>query len=162
MNQFGCTTPFGRNLDNICKENNQTFLMHVVNFFCEKDYKSFNIKQCPYPCTFHKINLQSKTMKNIETGFRGTLLILQFNRFVKITETYYSYTDLSLIGELGGYIGLFLGFSVFGLAQALIGYFQSLQVRFVQKKIKRRSPQSRISPARNWGKTTIHQTCSLP
>lgn len=155
MENFGCTTPFGRHLDNICKDYvNSAFLRDVVNFFCEKTYKSFNIKECPYPCTFLKVNLQSKTLKSIESGFRGTLVKLQFNRFVKITETYVSYTDLSLIGELGGYIGLFLGFSVFGLCQTLSTYFQFL----LRKVVRGTSSVSKMKE----NPIAIHQTRSLP
>ena len=43
---------------------------------------------------------------------------MEFDQFVKVTNTYIAYTELELIAEFGGYVGLFLGFSVFHLTTA--------------------------------------------
>ena len=45
-------------------------------------------------------------------------LSLAFHQYIKVTEAYYSYTELELIAEFGGYVGLFLGISVFDINQA--------------------------------------------
>ena len=37
---------------------------------------------------------------------------------IKVTSTHLEYTELELLAELGGYVGLFLGISVFHLADA--------------------------------------------
>ena len=36
----------------------------------------------------------------------------KFKENVKVFEAYYTYNELSLIAEIGGYVGLFLGWSV--------------------------------------------------
>ena len=35
-----------------------------------------------------------------------------FEKIIKVTKGYYAYSELSLIAEIGGYVGLFLGVSV--------------------------------------------------
>ena len=42
-------------------------------------------------------------------------LILIFNKFIRVTTTENVYDELETIAEIGGYIGLFLGVSVFHL-----------------------------------------------
>ena len=37
---------------------------------------------------------------------------MDFKQYIKVTKAYYSYTELELIAEFGGYVGLFLGISV--------------------------------------------------
>ena len=44
---------------------------------------------------------------------------------IKVTEAYYSYTELELIAEFGGYVGLFLGISVFDINQIFSKTFDS-------------------------------------
>ena len=40
---------------------------------------------------------------------------LNFDKYIKVTTSTYGYTELELLAELGGYVGLFLGLSVFDL-----------------------------------------------
>ena len=40
---------------------------------------------------------------------------LMFDKYIKVTTSTYGYTELELLAELGGYVGLFLGLSVFDL-----------------------------------------------
>ena len=41
-----------------------------------------------------------------------------FNKFIKITKARYAYRELEFLAEFGGYVGLFLGISVFHLREA--------------------------------------------
>ena len=50
---------------------------------------------------------------------QGSTLIIKFNKIISVTESYYSYTELELLAEFGGYVGLFLGLSVFDLSRLL-------------------------------------------
>ena len=49
----------------------------------------------------------------------GTVSELNFDKYVKVTKVKRSYTELELLAELGGYVGLFLGISVLHLSQAV-------------------------------------------
>ena len=47
------------------------------------------------------------------------MLRFEFNRFIKITRARYVYQELEFLAEFGGYVGLFLGLSVFHLREVL-------------------------------------------
>ena len=42
----------------------------------------------------------------------------EFNKFIKTTKAQNAYQELKFIAEFGGYVGLFLGISVFHLRDA--------------------------------------------
>ena len=44
------------------------------------------------------------------------ILVMTFNKYIRVTNAEYSYTELELLAEFGGYVGLFLGMSVFHLS----------------------------------------------
>ena len=116
MKKFGCTTPFGPNIDHICT--NQTKGKEATKLFKSLRSATYQIKECPYPCKFVKsmvLPLRSR-FENSTTKFRTTL---RFDKFIKVTEAKYSYTELELFGEFGGYVGLFLGVSVFHISQVI-------------------------------------------
>ena len=45
----------------------------------------------------------------------------EFNRFIKTTKARYVYQELEFLAEFGGYVGLFLGISVFHLREVFQG-----------------------------------------
>ena len=47
-----------------------------------------------------------------ETHYVPGTIQLTFQKYIKVTSTYWSYAGLSLVAEVGGYVGLFLGVSV--------------------------------------------------
>ena len=114
IEKLGCTTPFyqPRKNDhlNICtdlKVGKEAFELYKIYFA-----KMTNITECPYPCTYLKIKMvNSKTNPN---KFTSAFLFV-FNLFTKKTTAHYTYTELELIAEFGGYVGLFLGYSVLSL-----------------------------------------------
>ena len=110
MEKFGCTTPFGYNHDNICKDN--TTGKQALDLFHKLLNKRHFIEECLYPCEFLKLFVISVHDRENEDSFK-----LDFNQYIKVTEAYYSYTELELIAEFGGYVGLFLGISVFDINQ---------------------------------------------
>ena len=50
-------------------------------------------------------------MKMGET-YKYAEVYLKFEQLIKETKSYYAYSGLSLIAEIGGYVGLFLGISI--------------------------------------------------
>ena len=50
MERFGCTTPFGLKLDNICTEKNKSF--DALWLFYLMSANTIEVKECPYPCQF--------------------------------------------------------------------------------------------------------------
>ena len=108
MERIGCTSPFGLKLDNICTEKNKS--LEAYSFFNQVLYNDFEIKECPYPCHFLK-NWITTTSYND----KARSITMKFDKYIKVTTSTYGYTELELLAELGGYVGLFLGLSVFDL-----------------------------------------------
>ena len=112
METLGCTTPYGAIKDNICTipEKGLTALNKSLdpNFF----------EKCEYPCKFLKI----KVIENGKINMTGSsMLELRFLKYIRVTTSYQSYTPLEMFGEFGGYLGLFLGISIFHLKD-LVNY----------------------------------------
>ena len=62
--------------------------------------------------------------KTDEFKWPSSYLHLEFQRVVKTTTGQYSYGGLELIAEIGGYVGLFLGYSVFQIKFVIEKVFQ--------------------------------------
>ena len=54
-----------------------------------------------------------------QTGTQNKQVTFNFDKFIKVTHAYLAYTELELLAELGGYVGLFLGYSVFHLSEVI-------------------------------------------
>ena len=74
--------------------------------------KRFTIEECPYPCTFTRTSIRDKNAQ-----YSAGKAQLVFSNLVKTTKSRYSYRELELLAEFGGYVGLFLGISVFNLRE---------------------------------------------
>ena len=116
MSKFGCSVPYGDSIENICTDQNKSNL--AMKLFKQHRSKHFHIpsKICPFPCKFTKIFFSSKSKLNLK---KTTRLYLIFNKFVSLSKARYAYRELELLAEFGGYVGLFLGISVFSLSEAL-------------------------------------------
>ena len=62
------------------------------------------------PCSYIIVSGKDFSVSEI----KSTLAIVElgFPQLIKETKSYYTYSGLSLIAEIGGYVGLFLGISV--------------------------------------------------
>ena len=112
MERIGCTTPFGLDLDNICTDQNKS--LEAASLFWEFSADMNEVKECEYPCNFLMNWVTTTGYKNkTSSGYDG--IQLGFDKYIKVTTSTYGYTKLELLAELGGYVGLFLGLSVFDL-----------------------------------------------
>ena len=57
MEQFGCTTPFGLNLNNICTDNATG--KKALELFWKLSDKRYFIEECRYPCKSVKLSMIS-------------------------------------------------------------------------------------------------------
>ena len=113
MSQFGCSVPYGDNIENICTDQNKSNL--AMKFFTQLKSKRFITKDCPYPCKFTKIFSNIKRKLDVK---KKSALSLFFSKFISLSKARYAYGGLELLAEFGGYVGLFLGISVFSLSEA--------------------------------------------
>ena len=113
MDSIGCTTPFGLELDNICNEKNKSSEANQLfrDVFLGTDMQVG--KECPYPCQFLMNRITTTDYK--EENDTDNAISMEFDKYIKVTTSTYGYTELELLAELGGYVGLFLGLSVFDL-----------------------------------------------
>ena len=108
-----CTVPWMPNKDNICKgksDREKAFDIYQKNRRNQKDI-------CPNSCLFTNMYFGPPV-----TGFTNAEdsdeahAIFYFRRDIKTTSEYYLYSLLSMLAEIGGYVGLLLGASLFKLA----------------------------------------------
>ena len=110
LEEHGCKTPFGPNKTRICT--NQTIggkaMLTYFTFMYSGSEK--NYEGCFYPCSYFIVS--TKLGHTFETSLGYSHLELKFEQLIKVTKSQYTYTKLSLLAEIGGYVGLFLGISV--------------------------------------------------
>ena len=104
MKEYGCTPPFVKNKEKICT--NETIAKQVMEYWDSMKYET----NCPDRCK--EILIRAMWMRNKLTKNNSSQLNLYFPDRVKVVKSYYAYSGLSLIAEIGGYIGLFLGVSI--------------------------------------------------
>ena len=111
---FECTTPFVNDKSNICT--NLTLAEFARQRQSDIIYgNSTELTQiCPMDCVQVATQFGSHEDTDISnsTHYIPGRLSLTFQKYIKVTSTYWSYTGLSLLAEVGGYVGLFLGVSV--------------------------------------------------
>ena len=122
MEKFGCTTPWGPNKDHICKNETLGMKAHHLykEYFIWQNATGF-LKQCPKSCEIMKLQLGNvkESVQPFVNGKASSSLHIKFHEIITITNDQYSYIWLNLIAEVGGYVGLFLGFSVFQITDLI-------------------------------------------
>ena len=104
-------------MSNICTDEEQT--NEAIKLHMEHILKSFTMKElCPYPCKFTRTYFREEHKMNSDHELSESSIFLRFNKFIKVSKARYSYGGLELLAEFGGYVGLFLGISVFHLSDA--------------------------------------------
>ena len=110
LEKLRCTTPFGPNKAKTCTN-------HTIGRRAYWTYHRFmsshsieNYEGCYYPCSYFIFS--TKQVKTIEISSEISGICLNFEQLIQVTKSHYTYSKLSLIAEIGGYVGLFLGISV--------------------------------------------------
>ena len=109
-------------MSNVCTDEKQS--NEAVKLHWELILASFMMEDtCPYPCKFTRNYFRDKVKLNSDqlpeyAAEHPSSIFLRFNKFIKVSKARYSYGGLELLAEFGGYVGLFLGISVFHLSDA--------------------------------------------
>ena len=120
-----CTWPFSSNKENICQEVEKAKLAHDIGM---QHYRK-KPKKCLDPCTYLKItSYQYGRFPN-----NNPKVTFKFPEFVRVTQAYYSYKRINLIAEIGGYVGLFLGVSVYQIT-TIVDKISSVFTNFPKMK----------------------------
>ena len=83
----------------------------IIDYYKELETKVAK-RNCIRPCTSMDVYLG---VVNEESDDGSSYLRIYMNSDVKVQETIYDYTLLSMLAEIGGYSGLLLGLSVSNL-----------------------------------------------
>ena len=110
MELVGCTSDYGLNKSNVCTDNDKS--KKAEENYLNTVLGASKIKECLDPCTkiISSLSIRSSQETNV-----NAYLGIDFPSEVKVMTTYPAYEVLSLIAEIGGYVGLFLGVSVLDL-----------------------------------------------
>ena len=120
MEKLNCTHPFLSNKDNICTDQ---IRLKAAKEIWYNLYKTTD-PRCPEPCTFLK---STYTLQEFDHPRKNTIKI-KYPNSIKIMESYYVYNGISLVAEIGGYVGLFLGYSVNQITD--LAYFVFTSIKF--------------------------------
>ena len=115
LQEIGCTTPFGISTDKICR--NQTLGYNAFKIF-ELSHMIDGSFGCKHPCSYVKVATEMKELTK-EAAETSNGVFLTFEDEVTVVKAQYTYSILSLFAEVGSYIGLFLGYSVYQLSSYL-------------------------------------------
>ena len=121
MKEYGCTPPFFKDKEKICT--NETIAKKVYEYWSYAKYYT----NCSAPCREIYVSAIWTYKKTADSK-----VTFKFSNRVRVIKSYYAYSSLSLIAEIGGYFGLFLGVSI-----NQITYLTSFAQGKVQKYIQR-------------------------
>ena len=154
MATYGCTSPFELNLDHICR--NVTFVHNITqDWYADGQLRQHYTRKtnCPHPCIF----LEPKIMKEEYLFVYGfdpdarCVATLIMPELVTVMKSRYTYTELSLIAEIGGHVGLFLGVSVLqvsGLMKGILDKLWNLADRYNGNKKRKMAKRRRQNAER--------------
>ena len=106
----GCTTPYASNKNNICTDANKGEAALDIYYDSGFANSKNNYEECDYPCSYFIVS--SEEIKSFSDNSTLISVYLYFPQLIQETKTHYTYSWLSLIAEIGGYVGLFLGISI--------------------------------------------------
>ena len=114
LKTIGCVTPFGITKEKICRNKQDSKKAFQLYLKYRDDELAIRNLPCFEPCSYMEVKLIKGSESEAKNGKENFLLA--FDEKVHETVAYYSYDDLSFIAEIGGYVGLFLGASVYQTA----------------------------------------------
>ena len=128
-----CTVPWVLDNSNICTKKNDinaSFSIWIQHLLKKKD--------CAHPCSTMVVELGAKNIIRHENNPGRTQIVIYFSPYVtKVTEKYL-YSLLGMLADVGGYIGLLLGYSFLHLAKLVYKMF-STKIQELEDKNKIRN-----------------------
>ena len=123
IKSINCTNPFLENKNHICNDKDSAIKAKNIH----KAYREGNkVLACPNSCTY----VRASCNLDLEKEVGQPMIFVSFTDDIEVLTAHYTYTVLSLIAEIGGYVGLFLGWSVYQLTDLIDVSKDTLRRRF--------------------------------
>ena len=90
-------------------------------------------QDCQRPCNSLVVSLSAKNYKKTNQSFGE--VYLYFPARVRKSEEHYFYSFVSLMGEIGGLVGLLLGFSFWQIAEVISTLIQQ-KIKWYERKLE--------------------------
>ena len=120
MKKLNCTWPFLNDKNHICTHRDIAKEATKIGQTIRKSVK------CKSSCNYLKASMSFLKSYCAKNGPQHLRFLFKEHR--KVFKAYYTYTELSLIAEIGGYVGLFLGWSIYQITD-VPHYFIKLKQR---------------------------------
>ena len=107
-----CTVPWIRNNNKICtkaEDINKAFMIAYNRVTNQHN-------DCDTPCHRLIVDLGAKEMIKLDNNKTSAVFHFYFPQKMLVIKENYLYTVLNLLAEIGGYMGLLLGYSLFNIA----------------------------------------------
>ena len=117
MTAYGCTTPFGPT-KHICRDRQNGGGKMALKLY--NKYFMYNNHSCKDSC--NRTLIHYDILKREDDGVKG--IRINFPKQVKVYTSNFTYSFLSLMAEIGGHVGLFLGFSVMDVLTIWTHFFR--------------------------------------
>ena len=101
----------GPNKSRICNNKNDADAAYRIYHDKREKYwvDTNSSKECLNPFTIFTFTTETNTKELFFQDACYAIIFISFGRYAKETTHYYIYSEINLIGEVGGYVGLFLG-----------------------------------------------------
>ena len=111
MDTFGCTTPFVPDKNAICKD--REIARQTLKLYQEIVEKNHTNSSCLNPCTlsFQRFIQTKDDLQPYVDKKKASVLKIASREKIKVMRAHELYLWDNLLGEVGGYVGLFLGVS---------------------------------------------------
>ena len=121
IGKFKCVSPIHTNQPNERQCSlNSSMRNSYIDFLRSDVFDSY----CSVPCASMGIIFQTS---NIEITSKDEAQVkFYFKTYIKKNSSFWSYSLISLLGEVGGYVGLLLGISVLDVAKLFGNVFNAL------------------------------------
>ena len=108
IKQIGCTTPYGLNKSMICTDIEKAKKAKSLFENMQRNIPKECLNPCKYvvPQLFFTSQQRRKGKKNF------SILEILNNGAIKVTRSEIGYDALTLLADIGGYVGLFLGVAI--------------------------------------------------
>jgi hypothetical protein len=135
LDTAGCTSPWVFKQSNICRTHNESLAAFDISW----NFGTNQNRTCLEPCRFFLVNIGSKNLDKNES-LSMSKQTFYFPSRVVVNEELFLYTFLSMVAEVGGYVGLLLGVSFLQGSFAINSWIDSKIIYYMieggKKKIK--------------------------